>query len=405
MAKSNAGDPGNERAPKPQKRDWVLLPLLCVLTICIALVATELIARRMFSAKAISLRTCIDFSHPEIGAKAIPNTVCAEKRPESPVLAEYRFNSCGHRAGFECGPKSPGTFRIVMAGSSVAMGSAIPRDETFAALLPVELSRRTGNKVELYNEGMGYGFPPRAVSLYFKDVLAQNPDLILWILTPKDFQEESFVPDKIPPQTPKASGLARYVAKIRGGIKSVFANGTPLKALASIWDQSRTALMLRHFLYESQSIYVKSYLIGGESTEFLRSSSTPDWQNHLEQFDRYAANIEGLANAAHVPVVAVLIPNRVQATMISMGEWPAGLDPYKLDKDLRTIVVSHGGTYIDMLPEFSKIPGSGKYYFPVDGHPNAQGHALISALLSKELTSGVVPRLNAQTQALLDYRR
>ena len=57
-----------------------------------------------------------------------------------------------------------------------------------------------------------------------------------------------------------------------------------------------------------------------------------------------------------------LVPTRAQAAMISMGEWPAGYDPYKLDDELRAIVTSHGGIYIDILPDFRNIPNPEQYY-------------------------------------------
>jgi hypothetical protein len=94
----------------------------------------------------------------------------------------------------------------------------------------------------------------------------------------------------------------------------------------------------------------------------------------------------------------VLLPNRAQAAMISMGEWPAGYDPYKLDAELRSIVTSHGGIYIDILPDFRAIPNPEQHYLPVDSHPDAGGHAIIAAMLAKELTGGAVPALKVPAQ-------
>jgi hypothetical protein len=80
--------------------------------------------------------------------------------------------------------------------------------------------------------------------------------------------------------------------------------------------------------------------------------------------------------------------------MISlMGDWPGGFDPYKLDNDLRSIVVSHGGTYVDILPGFRAIPNPQLGYYAIDGHPNAAGHATITRLLSEKLVDGAVAGL------------
>jgi len=111
------------------------------------------------------------------------------------------------------------------------------------------------------------------------------------------------------------------------------------------------------------------------------------------------ADMELRAKVAGVPLVIAHAPDRVRAAMISSGEWPAGYDPYNLDRELRSIVESHGGTYIDILPGFRTVPNAEQYYFPVDGHPDSQGHAIISELLARELTKGIAPALKAVSPA------
>jgi hypothetical protein len=127
----------------------------------------------------------------------------------------------------------------------------------------------------------------------------------------------------------------------------------------------------------------------------------------LHEFDGYAEDIKERARAAGIPLAAVFLPERAQAAMISMGEWPPGYDPYKLDDELRSIITSHGGTYIDILPEFRGIPNPEQGYFPVDGHLNAGGHAVFSKLLTRELTGGAIPalKISAQQPAALEQRR
>jgi hypothetical protein len=100
-------------------------------------------------------------------------------------------------------------------------------------------------------------------------------------------------------------------------------------------------------------------------------------------------------------MVTVLIPNRAQTAMISMGKWPAGFDPYELDNELRKIVESHGGTYITILPDYRDIPNPEHGFVPVDGHPNPEGHALIASLLARKLTSDVLPALDADSKTSL----
>jgi hypothetical protein len=117
--------------------------------------------------------------------------------------------------------------------------------------------------------------------------------------------------------------------------------------------------------------------------------------HHLQEFDGYAAKIAEQARAANVSLVAVFLPNRQHAAVLSMGEWPSNIDPFSLDNELRSIIVGDGGTCIDILPAFRSIPNAEKDYFPVDGHPNEEGNAMIAGLLAKALTSGAVPALKA----------
>jgi hypothetical protein len=132
-----------------------------------------------------------------------------------------------------------------------------------------------------------------------------------------------------------------------------------------------------------------------EHAEFLKSQPSFKWQHLLQTFQIDAAQFENQARAAKVPFVAVLLPNRAQAAMLSSGTFPDGYDPYILNNKLRDIIVSHGGIYVDILPDFRKITDAEQYYFPVDGHLDADGHAMISRLLAKELTGGTVPALRA----------
>jgi hypothetical protein len=389
LTQSNASDPGNLKEGKLPRRDWILLPALSLLTICLMVVSTELCARWMFPSLKTVGEDCM-VNDPSTGARGIPNSICWEKLPDG-ELTQYRFNSCGHRTGMECGPKPPGTYRIVVVGSSFATGMRVPIEKTFAALLPPELSRRTGRKVELYNEALPWR-EPHMVALHFDEVLAAKPDMIFWVLTPQDISNS------------KAAGFLE-VASNR--VKVAFASISVPEGVRDLWYGRQTGFLLRYFLYQSQSQYIKSHLMRDEDTRFLKAEPSAEWQNHLQQFDGDAAEIGARARAADVPLVAVLLPERAQAAMISMGEWPDGFNPYKLDDELRSIIVSHGGAYIDILPGLRNIPNSEKGYFPVDGHPNAHGHAMIAELFADELTRGAVPalRVAAQSQAALGQGR
>jgi hypothetical protein len=392
---------GGNRDRALPRRDWILLPAIGLLTVGFILVSTELIARRMFTESKNTIASCLVLNDPSTGVRGIPNSVCREKALETEWI-ESRFNSCGHRAGVECRPKQPGMYRIVMTGSSLAMGANVQREETFAALLPQELSQRTGRRIELYNEGTYFGYAHNT-ALRFNDVLTAQPDLILWILTPIDVSSAQFV---LP-----ASQYARwndqsFMTKVTRRIQSSIGAGSISDAFSKVFDRTRTAFLLKHYLYQSQSQYVRSFLVGSDGgTDPIKTEATLAWKAQLHAFENEAADIEQRARDGGVPIVVMLVPNRAQAAMISMGEWPEGYDPYKLDHDLRDITQRHGGTYIDIFPGFRNIPNPERFYYPVDGHPNAQGHAIIADLMAKGLTSGAVPTLSVDTQQQIAQKR
>jgi hypothetical protein len=279
-----------------------------------------------------------------------------------------------------------------MSGSSFAFGLSTPREETFAALLPAELSRMTGRTVELYNESLLWQ-APGGVDKRFDKILAAEPDLVLWVVTSWDIAHTA--PDSGLPADPGFLGRTRYRVKEALATHS-FAHAIPdiMDAVHDLLDVTSTGLLLEHFLYESQTQYVKSYLRNDDTEAgFLKTEPSKSWQNFLWYFDRDVAHIAGKSKEAGVPLVVVLLPNRAQTAMISMGEWPAGHDPYKLSDEVRSIVVSHGGTYADILPDYRGVPNPEQGYFPKDGHPNAAGHATISRVIARELTSGAVPAL------------
>jgi hypothetical protein len=370
--------------------DWIVLPLISLLTIGLMMGTIEWVARRMFQESRTRNANCMVLNDPTTGARAIPNSVCWEKPPEGDLI-EYRYNRRGHRAGRELGPKPAGTYRIVLIGSSVALGQHVRRGESFAALLPVELTHRAGRTVEVYNEGAGFGFAHRT-ALHFKEALAAEPDLILWILTPLDISRGAAVAvSRLNRDGEAEYGFPEKVwRRFQLALASKSIEGTAADLLIPV----KTAYMLRHFLYESHSETVKSVLRGSDAdVGYLRSKLSASWQSLLGQFERDAADIARQANAAGVPLVATLVPERGQAAILSAGGWPDGFDPYELSRKLRSIIVRQGGTYIDILPDFRRLPQAELLYFPMDGHPNAAGHAAISSLLAKELTGGTIAGL------------
>ena len=219
------------------RRDWLLLPALGVLTIALLAGSLEMVARHRFP-QSSTLAERIAWSSPiqRRGREGFPNSVCWEKIAEG-EWTENRFNNCGHRAGMECGPKPPGVYRIVMIGTSMAMGMRVPREKTLAALLPLELSRQTGMKVELYDEALPYRTPDIWAN-HFDEVLAAQPDMILWALNPKDMT--SHVPrEMIPRELNLSLGTRAW-----HHVKSTFATRSFSETVQYAFHHTRSAVLL-----------------------------------------------------------------------------------------------------------------------------------------------------------------
>jgi hypothetical protein len=409
MMQSGPTEPGAVKEPNSRRLDWILLPTISLLTICLMAVSAELLSRWFYPVIRVGFQDCFAMNDP-IGTAAVkPNSVCWEQTAESPFKAEYRFNSRGHRAGTELNPKPLGTYRIVLIGSSMTQGLFVPREKTFAALLPAELSMETGRKIEIYNEATGGKFrggpyPTLDSARHFDQVLAAQPDLILWVITPTDIVNASLKETAGSPVTSSFEDTRSETSSAKprslwNRIAASITKGTFGARLKTRWEDTRTSIVLKHLLIESESQgeYIKSYLGDGDNASFLKRQSDSKWQAQLQYFDAELAAITGLAKNAGVPLVAVFVPNRPLAAMLSKGDWPAGYDPFRLDNEVRDTIVSHGGRFIDILGDYRRIPSPERDYFPVDGHPDAGGHAIISRFLARELTSGAVSELKAST--------
>jgi hypothetical protein len=415
MSTSEIPVTGTPKKAKLPWMDWILLPGLGLLTLALLGVSMELIAMKLFPSEG-SMRPCLVWDDRSTGVRGIPKCNCTEKIPEGD-LVEYRFNSCGDYTSVECGPKPADTYRIVMTGTSFPVGLGVAREKTFAATLPIELSRLTGRKVELYNASLPRK-TPRTVALDIDQMLAQKPDMFLWVINYSDIQLASvlapadFVAENAMPRAsekfstaPGAAPAFPSIAWIR--MKAVLGVSTILHAVNSNWRETRSYVMLNHFIAvnESQSEYLKRNRTN--ESQYLDAEPSPGRLTHLKEFDGYVAEVMAHAKAAGVPVVAVFTPTRIVAALISKGEWSPDLDPYKLDEEMRAIVESHGGIYVDILPDYRTAPNPENGFYPADGHFNPEGHAMVTEFLARELTNGSVPglTLGARAQAEAEQKR
>lgn len=368
-------------------RDWILLALCSVGTVlglCALWVAT---VRITVPNQEFTDEPCMILDNPNMPVLGRPNTSC------SPVLheigkIEYRFNGCGHRTDLPCGPAPPGTFRIVVLGSSMVEGAGVAVEDTFVSRLAPMLERATGRKYDAYSAGM-VGSSPRGVLLRLDEIFPLKPDFVLWPVTVFDLDHVNLrtfgvsgkqAPDERRPRE-QLLGTPSVRPKDESGWAGIYNRA----------EDSRYVFFLKHFLYQSPSAYESHYgspgdpASGGEFAGYIEKNPPQSWREHLEDFEFYFRQIASKLKQRGIPLTVVLLPDRIQAGMISTGRWPAGESPYALSSRLEPIVRRYGAGWFDILHDFRRVPDTQRLYFPVNGHMNLEGHKVLAKVISQEL--------------------
>jgi hypothetical protein len=208
---------------------------------------------------------------PAVGPHGIPNRVCTDKTRET-ALVDYKLNGCGYRMEQGCGPPAQGTYRIVMIGSSIAMGVWVPREKSVAALLQQQLSQETGHTIEVYNESM-LAEHPQVVALRFNEVLSAKPNMVLWILTSYDLDVVTIDP-RLPYAKPK-----KLPESVNQSLQNLLSERLAVewqKIRRPLLPESSIAVTIRYLRDQSQTQaqFVQSHLQG---TDSLRSQPSEAW--------------------------------------------------------------------------------------------------------------------------------
>lgn len=368
-----------ERSTLPL-RDWILLPLVAVITLGVLGGAMRFIAdREIGERKSLANSSCIQ----DLGAAlhGVPNSVCTINYSRGHSV-EFKFNSCGDRTLIECGPKPDGVYRIVVIGASNPMGFGVPVDKTLAAQLSIDLARQTGRRVEVYDAALlGSGGVPETLAKRMPEFLALHPDLILWV-------------------------FGAWDVSFRGGDEgeapaASFGKRSPLDSFGN----SRAGFFLRNFLFQSESIYMTAYLKRTETiarANAIANNSEPD---RYRTFSQNLGKVADQAKAAGVPVAAAFLPIRGESASLMMSPRPAGVDIDQLIQSVRLIMAEKGVVYLDVMPQLLGVPALDRLYDHIGDHINAHGHAVYAQILADTLTSGAVPSLYPGDQERIEEKQ
>ena len=358
------------------KRDFIVLPLLSLLTVLVLFGVSEVVTRVLWPAEYSSACLVAD---PVQGYRFKPNCTVRGKIPEGPWIT-YHYNECGYRSADSCGPKPLGTFRIAILGSSMSQALHVSYDDAFFSRAVVSLGRLCDRRIDVQNLGVP-GSSPAFADRHVQEALASNPDVVLYMVVPFDLNQQM-----LPKGLPEPAGPT-----LEASAEAIQPAASPLNRLEHLILHSRTLLVAQHFVFQNRETYIRAYLMYGDKADYLRQPFTPVWQRRFADLDFTIGDIAAKLHHAGVPLLIVAVPSRAEAALLSSSQLPAHVDPFAFGRAIQMIAAKHGAGYVDLMGPISRIPNAEDLYYPVDGHLTSEGHAVIAAALTQKLEDGRVP--------------
>jgi hypothetical protein len=371
---SDINVPEGLREEKLPRSDWILLPVISLLTVLVMLAASEALARMIWPEQG---DVCLVPSS-DSGYRFRPNCKSRAKSAEGPWV-ENQYNECGYRTPESCGPKPRGTIRVAVLGASDAYGYMVPYGDSFPALTAEALTRQCKRPVEFQELSVEATYP---VSTYRRttEALALKPDMLLWALNSSDVDEIDHN-DVAHRNDPPGVGLAARPPAPRGWmIRHVVAG---IKDLRSI-------KMLRHFMQMDPAIYLNLYLLHDDSANYLRPPLSPQWQQRISDLDVLVGDMSRKANAASVPMEIFIVATAAQAALVNTDPRP-GIDPQAFQMRVAEIGNKYGVPVIFSLQEFAGHRDAMSLFYSYDGHAGPQGHHILAYALDRGLLASGNP--------------
>jgi hypothetical protein len=352
------------------KRDYVLLPVIFIMTTIAILLGGEVTARLLYP-QDDAAEPC-EYATPA-GVRYHPMCTSRTKVWEGPWITQH-FNDCGYRSAESCAPRPVGSLRIVVVGSSTARGALVDYADSFAARASAALSKRCSGLVDFQNLGTE---PPEVdgIDRRMPEILSLQPAAIVLVLGTFDIVHLKDRPPVIG-QEPPAS----------------FFN---LRTLIERLRASRLFLLMQYYLYRDPTFQVRAFLLNGDPADYVRTPLSPAWQKRVADIGGLFERIK--ARAGSIPVLVFSVPERAQAALAGRVTDSPNIDPLILGTALKQAADRHGVQFFDTTQEFASAPDFQSLYYLTDGHPKAGGHAALAtvvegALLSEPTFATCTPR-------------
>ena len=343
-------------------RDFVLLPLIFVLTILALLIGGEILSRKIY-VQDDAAEPCEFIS--AAGYRYIPLCSSRTKVWEGPWITQH-FNECGYRTAEPCAPRPAGSLRVVVMGSSTARGALVNYAESFAARASDALSDRCGARVDFQNLGSE---PPDVdrIDQRMPEALALKPSAVVMTIGPYDLIHlKDALPDPAAAPPPARFNVRDLVNTLR---------------------ESRLFLVMQSYLYRDPAFQIRAFLLNGDSADYVRIPLSAAWMKRVDEFGDLLGRMSALANQNHVPIFVFYIPERAQAALQTLRSEPPGVDPLALGIALKKVAADHDVSLYDATPAFASAPDFQDLYYLTDGHPRPAGHAALADVVEQALAS------------------
>jgi lysophospholipase L1-like esterase len=261
--------------------------------------------------------------NPLLGHEHIPNK---QAILQSVVI---RTNNWGLRGDNVSESAGPGIRRIMLIGSSIALGWGVAEEDTLSAQLQQKFAE-SGQTVEVLNGGIGNYNAERAIERFLTRLAPLRPTDIVYL---------AFVRDGEPLERNEGNWFLRH---------SELAV-TLWIAAHRVFDSNGEKSLVQHY----QNVYAP----GSQS---------------LAAMNLAFAKLADYARTNQVRVTLAMVPD-----IHNLTNYPLGF----VHDIFENIAHKNEFTYVDLLPSLSGLKSQDIFAMAGDPHPNARGHALMAEAL------------------------
>lgn len=366
-----------------RQRRWRLNTVLVAVSLCGALLATEL-AVRFLAPQPTGL------SHQDRYGLVMHYPGITRYLPQ--YGHSVTFNRAWMRDREHQTAKPAGTFRILLLGDSFMEAFQVPFEASFASLLESRLSQATGATVEVINAGVsGWGTDDQLRYLVQYGI-DYEPDLVVVAMT-----LHNDISDNLRRQWHTLEGdslVSRDVAQMPYWQYKK----AELKAFLS--TRFQLYQLWRRVSHRGEIRQVRSAL-DSHIVQLFREPPPEGIASGFRLTELLLAEIKSTAQGVGAPTALFLLPLKVQlsdsiyaAFVQSAGATEAEMPAARPQRVMVAIADSLQIPVIDLLPAFVEWTATSDttLYMVQDGHWNEAGHRLAAAIVAQGLIdAGLVP--------------